>query len=82
MPIKPWNAAPDSLVSPSFEIQAFGDVALEPYTSLLNLLYIYPLMLKYDGQKFFSKARNIVCTIQFVAASSRGGDRVKVSYFN
>lgn len=71
MPVHPWNATSDSLVSVCFEAQSFNDFVTEPHTGLFNLLYVYPLMLKYDGQKTFSKARNIVCTVRFVSASGR-----------
>lgn len=79
MPLRPWNVPSDSLVSPCFEVQSFGDAVIEPHTSLVNLLYVYPLSLKYDSQKTFGKARNIACTVKFITASSRGGDGIKVS---
>uniref|UniRef100_A0A914R2V0 Uncharacterized protein n=1 Tax=Parascaris equorum TaxID=6256 RepID=A0A914R2V0_PAREQ len=77
MPLRPWNVPSDSLVSPFFEVQSFGDAVVEPHTSLVNLLYVYPLSLKYDSQKTFAKARNIACTVKFITASSRGGDGIK-----
>uniref|UniRef100_F1KPQ6 Dedicator of cytokinesis protein 11 n=1 Tax=Ascaris suum TaxID=6253 RepID=F1KPQ6_ASCSU len=80
MPLRPWNVPSDSLVSPCFEVQSFGDAVIEPHTSLVNLLYVYPLSLKYDSQKTFGKARNIACTVKFITASSRGGDGIKAIY--
>lgn len=71
MPIRPWNATSDSLLSACFEAQSFNDFVNEPYTSLFNLLYVYPLALRYDGQKTFNKARNIVCTVRFISASRK-----------
>ncbi|VBB26410.1 unnamed protein product [Acanthocheilonema viteae] len=79
MPVRPWNATSDSLVSACFEAQSFNDFVSEPHTSLFNLLYVYPLTLKYDGQKAFNKARNIVCTVRFISAT-RGKDISKVIY--
>uniref|UniRef100_A0A158Q9N1 C2 DOCK-type domain-containing protein n=1 Tax=Enterobius vermicularis TaxID=51028 RepID=A0A158Q9N1_ENTVE len=79
-PILPWNAAPDTLISPSFQMQAFTDTVTEPYTALVNNLYVYPLLLKYDSQKIFNKARNIACTVQFIASNERGGNSVKALY--
>uniref|UniRef100_A0A158R4T4 C2 DOCK-type domain-containing protein n=1 Tax=Syphacia muris TaxID=451379 RepID=A0A158R4T4_9BILA len=67
--IQPWNTLPET--SPCFEVQPFSDTINEPYTNLVNNLYVYPLLLKYDGQKVFTKARNIACTVQFVASAER-----------
>ncbi|XP_015793400.1 dedicator of cytokinesis protein 9-like [Tetranychus urticae] len=36
-----------------------------PFTHYVNLLYVFPKCLKYDSQKFFAKARNICCAIEF-----------------
>lgn len=80
LPIQPWNVSEDTLLSAAFEAQSFDDRAAEPNTSLFNLLYVYPISLKYDGQKAFSKARNIVCTIRFVAAA--GSEHSKVLCFS
>lgn len=65
-PLKPWKKAEEKMVPPVFHLQVFGDKPSEPHSTLKNLLYIYPLSLKYDNQKVFSKARNIACTIRFV----------------
>ncbi|VDO41002.1 unnamed protein product [Onchocerca flexuosa] len=79
MPVRPWNAASDSLGSACFEAQSFNDFVVEPHTSFFNLLYVYPLTLKYDSQKSFNKARNIVCTVRFISAS-RKEDMSQVIY--
>jgi hypothetical protein len=47
------------------EMQSFNESS-NPHNSLINLLYIYPQSLKYDTQKAFSKARNILCTVQLI----------------
>ncbi|XP_060539930.1 dedicator of cytokinesis protein 11 isoform X1 [Pantherophis guttatus] len=36
-----------------------------PFTTYRNRLYVYPLHLKYDGQKTFAKARNIAIRVEF-----------------
>uniref|UniRef100_A0A1I7T4N4 PH domain-containing protein n=1 Tax=Caenorhabditis tropicalis TaxID=1561998 RepID=A0A1I7T4N4_9PELO len=64
-PLNPWKPE-DSKAPPVFQLQTFGDQPSQPHTTLTNLLYIYPLALKYDSQKAFSKARNILCTVRFV----------------
>ncbi|EJW85101.1 hypothetical protein WUBG_03986 [Wuchereria bancrofti] len=79
MPVRPWNVTSDSLVPACFEAQCFNDLISEPHTSLFNLLYVYPLTLKYDSQKAFNKARNIVCTIRFISVT-RKEDISKVIY--
>ncbi|CAB3407627.1 unnamed protein product [Caenorhabditis bovis] len=67
-PLNPWNPANDDKpnILPVLQLQTFGDTPNKPFNSLTNLLYIYPLSLKYDNQKAFSKARNIACTVRFV----------------
>ncbi|VDM46045.1 unnamed protein product [Toxocara canis] len=80
MPVRPWDVPSDSCVSPCFELQSFGDAVVEPYSSLINLLYVYPLSLKYDSQKTFTKARNIACTVKFITAATRGNDGIKAIY--
>ncbi|VDK74829.1 unnamed protein product [Litomosoides sigmodontis] len=79
MPIRPWNATSDSIVPACFEAQSFNDFVNGPHTSLFNLLYVYPLTLKYDGQKTFNKARNIVCTVRFISVTKKE-DMCKVIY--
>uniref|UniRef100_A0A8R1HXF8 Uncharacterized protein n=1 Tax=Caenorhabditis japonica TaxID=281687 RepID=A0A8R1HXF8_CAEJA len=64
-PLNPWKQEV-ATTPPVFQLQTFGDQPSQPHTSLTNLLYIYPLGLKYDSQKAFSKARNISCTVRFV----------------
>lgn len=64
-PLNPWKPE-EATAPPVFQLQTFGDQPSQPHTSLTNLLYIYPLGLKYDSQKAFSKARNISCTVRFV----------------
>nr|CDJ91787.1 Pleckstrin homology and Dedicator of cytokinesis domain containing protein [Haemonchus contortus] len=75
--LKPWKLSNDSPVPPVFELQTFGDPIAEPYSQLFNLLYIYPLSLKYDSQRVFPKARNILCTVRLL----RGGDHTSAKVF-
>lgn len=37
---------------------------LNPYTTFLNHLYVYPLSLSFESQKIFSRARNLAVTVQ------------------
>ncbi|CEF61886.1 Dedicator of cytokinesis C-terminal domain and DHR-1 domain and DHR-2 domain-containing protein [Strongyloides ratti] len=50
-----------------FELQAFGDIISYPHSSIVNLLYVYPVHLMYNGQKIFSKARNISCSVSLIS---------------
>ncbi|GMR32743.1 hypothetical protein PMAYCL1PPCAC_02938, partial [Pristionchus mayeri] len=70
LPLSPWRR--DQPDPPVFDVQSFGDIVAEPHSSFVNLMYIYPLALKYDSQKVFSKARNISCNVRFM----RGGEDV------
>ncbi|CAI5439846.1 unnamed protein product [Caenorhabditis angaria] len=68
-PLNPWNPTEnptDGNGKPVFQLQTFGEQPTQPHRTLTNLMYIYPLGLKYDNQKAFSKARNIACTVRFV----------------
>uniref|UniRef100_A0A8R1YPV2 Uncharacterized protein n=1 Tax=Pristionchus pacificus TaxID=54126 RepID=A0A8R1YPV2_PRIPA len=75
LPLNPWRN--DVHDPPVFDVQSFGDTVAEPHSSFVNLMYIYPLALKYDSQKVFSKARNISCTVRFI----RGGEDVSKESF-
>ncbi|GMT03988.1 hypothetical protein PENTCL1PPCAC_26162, partial [Pristionchus entomophagus] len=72
LPLNPWRRGESPHSPPVFDVQSFGDIVAEPHSSFVNLMYIYPLALKYDSQKVFSKARNISCTVRFM----RGGEDV------
>ncbi|WKY15205.1 hypothetical protein Q1695_000586 [Nippostrongylus brasiliensis] len=74
--LKPWKLSNDSPVAPVFELQTFGDPIIEPHSQLFNLLYIYPLSLKYDNQRIFPKARNILCTIRLIRGSEHSAAKV------
>ncbi|KAK5972965.1 Zizimin [Trichostrongylus colubriformis] len=74
--LKPWKLSNDSPVPPVFELQTFGDPVVEPYSELFNLLYIYPISLKYDSQRVFPKARNILCTVRLVRGADHSAAKV------
>ncbi|CAP25082.2 Protein CBG04359 [Caenorhabditis briggsae] len=65
-PLNPWKPDDSKGGPPVFQLQSFGDQPSHPHTTLTNLLYVYPMSLKYDSQKAFSKARNISCNVRFV----------------
>lgn len=41
-----------------------------PFTTYKNQLYVYPLQLKYDNQKTFTKVNQLWCQSSFVRFSS------------
>uniref|UniRef100_A0A3P8W7G4 Dedicator of cytokinesis 11 n=1 Tax=Cynoglossus semilaevis TaxID=244447 RepID=A0A3P8W7G4_CYNSE len=51
-----------------------------PFTTYKNQLYVYPLQLKYDNQKTFTKARNIAVCIQFRDSDEEGAVALKCIY--
>ncbi|XP_052217568.1 dedicator of cytokinesis protein 9-like isoform X3 [Dreissena polymorpha] len=65
VPVKPFPMPPADPVA--VEIEEFvpdkGQFT-SPHDSYTNNLYVYPVTLKYDGQKSFTKARNIACCIE------------------
>lgn len=37
---------------------------VNPYTSFVSHLYVYPQSLNFDNQKTFARARNIACVVE------------------
>ncbi|XP_041349256.1 LOW QUALITY PROTEIN: dedicator of cytokinesis protein 9-like [Gigantopelta aegis] len=65
VPILPFPVPPK--VMPTFEVEEFPPERASlcsTFSFYRNNLYIYPLQLKYDAQKSFTKARNIACCIE------------------
>uniref|UniRef100_A0A7N8XR12 Dedicator of cytokinesis 11 n=1 Tax=Mastacembelus armatus TaxID=205130 RepID=A0A7N8XR12_9TELE len=80
IPVKPFE---DSCERVSVEIEEFlPDEAKYnyPFTTYKNQVYIYPLQLKYDNQKTFTKARNIAVCIQFRDSDEEGAAPLKCIY--
>jgi dedicator of cytokinesis protein 9/10/11 len=46
------------------EFPSTSERDLNPYTTFLNHLYVYPLSLSFESQKIFSRARNIAVTVE------------------
>ncbi|KAG5877388.1 hypothetical protein JTB14_027999 [Gonioctena quinquepunctata] len=64
-PLKPFPIPPTT--PPTIEIaelEGLSDKDINPYTTFINHLYVYPLCLNFDTQKTFSRARNIACVIE------------------
>ncbi|XP_028129258.2 dedicator of cytokinesis protein 9 [Diabrotica virgifera virgifera] len=64
-PLKPFPLPPTS--EPTIELaelEGLSDKDINPYTTFLNHLYVYPLNLNFDTQKTFARARNIACVIE------------------
>ncbi|KJH42708.1 hypothetical protein DICVIV_11301 [Dictyocaulus viviparus] len=77
--LAPWKLPNDCCEPPVFELQAFDNVLPEPHSQFVNLLYVYPLSLKYDSQRIFSKARNILCSVRLVQGGNLSSAKV---FFN
>ncbi|GIY02465.1 hypothetical protein CDAR_369792 [Caerostris darwini] len=81
VPLVPFPIPPKC--EPTIEIQQFPtNVAssCNPYVTYTNHLYIFPKSLKYDSQKTFTKARNIVCTVEFRDGDGENVEPLKVIY--
>jgi hypothetical protein len=68
----------------TLEVQDFPTNRVElstPHLSLFNLLYVYPLALKYDGQKTFARARNLACSVQLRDSDAEGAQPILVRFF-
>ncbi|RVE60178.1 hypothetical protein OJAV_G00178310 [Oryzias javanicus] len=80
VPVKPFE---DGCPRVSVEIEEFlPDEAKYnyPFTTYKNQLYLYPLQLKYDNQKAFTKARNIAVCMQFRDSDEEGATPLKCIY--
>ncbi|CAN9509721.1 unnamed protein product [Ophioblennius macclurei] len=80
VPVKPFEDACDRV---SVEVEEFlPDEAKYnyPFTTYKNQIYIYPMQLKYDNQKTFTKARNIAVCIQFRDSDDEGTSPLKCIY--
>ncbi|XP_053403969.1 dedicator of cytokinesis protein 9-like isoform X5 [Mercenaria mercenaria] len=65
VPVKPFPSPPTN--PPAVEIEEFIPEKGQfnnPHNSYVNNLYVYPISLKYDSQKSFTKARNIACCVE------------------
>ncbi|XP_072287615.1 dedicator of cytokinesis protein 11 [Pyxicephalus adspersus] len=51
-----------------------------PFTTYRNHFYVYPLLLKYDNQKSFAKARNIAVMIEFRDSDEPDAQALKCIY--
>ncbi|XP_034021009.1 dedicator of cytokinesis protein 11 isoform X2 [Thalassophryne amazonica] len=80
VPVKPFEEDCDRV---AVEIEEFLPEEAKynyPFTTYKNQLYIYPLQLKYDNQKAFTKARNIAVCIQFRDSDEEGAAPLKCIY--
>uniref|UniRef100_A0A667YGT6 Dedicator of cytokinesis 11 n=1 Tax=Myripristis murdjan TaxID=586833 RepID=A0A667YGT6_9TELE len=80
IPVKPFEEECERV---SVEMEEFLSEEAKysyPFTTYKNHLYIYPLLLKYDNQKTFAKARNIAVCIQFRDSDEEGAGPLKCIY--
>ncbi|KAK7910137.1 hypothetical protein WMY93_014821 [Mugilogobius chulae] len=80
IPVKPFE---ESCERVSVEVEEFLPEEAKyicPFTTYKNQLYVYPLQLKYDNQKTFTKARNIAVCIQFRDSDEEGTIPLKCIY--
>ncbi|XP_043347474.1 dedicator of cytokinesis protein 11 isoform X4 [Dermochelys coriacea] len=80
IPIKPFEKGHENI---TVEVEEFvPDVAkyCYPFTIYKNHLYVYLLHLKYDNQKTFAKARNIVVCMEFKDSDEADAQALKCIY--
>ncbi|XP_061665045.1 dedicator of cytokinesis protein 11 [Syngnathoides biaculeatus] len=80
IPVKPFE---ESCERVSVEVEEFLPEEARysyPFTTYKNQLYVYPLQLKYDNQKSFTKARNIAVCVQFRDSDDEGATPLKCIY--
>ncbi|XP_068136889.1 dedicator of cytokinesis protein 10 isoform X2 [Hyperolius riggenbachi] len=68
---------------PTVEVEEFVQPSTkcsQPYRTYKNQIYIYPKHLKYDSQKCFNKARNIMVCIEFKNSDEEGSQPLKCIY--
>ncbi|KAM9315606.1 dedicator of cytokinesis protein 10 [Gastrophryne carolinensis] len=81
IPIKPFCETENFL--PTIEVEEFVQPSTkysQPYRTYKNQIYIYPKHLKFDNQKCFHKARNIVIRIEFKSSDDEGSQPLKCIY--
>ncbi|XP_063772080.1 dedicator of cytokinesis protein 10 isoform X4 [Pseudophryne corroboree] len=81
IPIKPFGEIEKH--PPTVEIEEFVQTSTkysEPHRTYKNQIYIYPKHLKYDSQRYFSKARNIMVCVEFKSSDEEGSQPLKCIY--
>uniref|UniRef100_A0A8C3SKI3 Dedicator of cytokinesis 11 n=1 Tax=Chelydra serpentina TaxID=8475 RepID=A0A8C3SKI3_CHESE len=79
-PIKPFEEGHENI---TVEVEEFVPVVAKyryPFTIYKNHLYVYPLHLKYDSQKTFAKARNILVCMEFKDSDEADAQALKCIY--
>ncbi|XP_071525241.1 dedicator of cytokinesis protein 9 [Panulirus ornatus] len=80
-PVKPFPNPPTH--EPTVEVQEFPSNHIDdihPYVSYCNHLYVYPHFLNYENQKSFSRARNLVCTVELRDSDAEGAAPLRSIY--
>ncbi|XP_069069591.1 dedicator of cytokinesis protein 10 isoform X2 [Pleurodeles waltl] len=81
VPVKPFHET--EKYPPTVEIEEFAQFSTkysQPYRVYKNQMYLYPKHLKYDSQRSFSKARNIMVCIEFRSSDDEGAHPLKCIY--
>uniref|UniRef100_A0A8C5CXK5 Dedicator of cytokinesis 9b n=1 Tax=Gadus morhua TaxID=8049 RepID=A0A8C5CXK5_GADMO len=83
LPVRGFEASGAPGSSALLEVEEFVPCIAkcsQPFTTYNNHLYVYPRLLKYDGQKAFAKARNIAVCIEFKDSDSEVAQPIKCIY--
>lgn len=73
---------PPATAGPTLEITEFLGTTerdVYPFTTFINHLFIYPLVLNFDSQKLFSRARNLAVVIELRDTDAEGAQPLPVN---
>ncbi|XP_063793575.1 dedicator of cytokinesis protein 11 isoform X2 [Pseudophryne corroboree] len=80
VPVRPYDKEHQRI---AMEVEEFLPETTKycyPFTTYRNHFYVYPLHLKYDGQKSFAKARNIAVRVEFRDSDESDAQALKCIY--
>lgn len=73
---------PPATFGPTLEITEFLGTTerdVYPFTTFINHLFVYPLLLNFDSQKLFSRARNLAVVIELRDTDAEGAQPLPVN---
>ena len=81
-PLKPFPLPPVN--EPTIEVMEFEGISekdVDPYTTFLSHLFVYPQSLSFDTQRSFTRARNIACVVELRDSDGEGAQPLCVSVY-
>lgn len=75
-PVKSFPVPPSAPCS--LELASINTSLEHPHSAYVNHLYVYPIMLNFDSQKVYARARNIACNVEIRDSDSQGATSLNV----